>query len=64
MKQKTARPKNGRPLQNPPPRRQDDFVAAVQSRAFRDGTGIFMVKLSHELPPPHTDRKDDPDYTV
>ena len=39
--------KNGRPLQNLPPTTQGGFVAAVPSRGFRDGTGIFMVKLSH-----------------
>src|SRR5579864_5885584 len=44
-----ARPKSGRPLQHPNPTRQNGFVAAVPSRAFRDGTGIFPVKLSHYL---------------
>jgi len=47
MEQTAARPKNGRPLQNLPPTSLGGFVAAVPSRAFRDGTGIFMVKLSH-----------------
>src|SRR4029077_16948478 len=47
MEHTAARPKNGRPLQNLPPTTHGDFVAAVPSRAFRDGTGIFMVKLSH-----------------
>ena len=42
-----ARPKSRRPLQHPNPTRQNGFVAAVPSRAFRDGTGIFAVKLSH-----------------
>ena len=46
--QTAARPKNARPLQSPLPR-QDDFVAAVPSRVLRDGTGIFMVKVSHYL---------------
>ena len=44
--QTAARPKNGRPLQNPTAPRQDGFVAAVPSREFRDGTGTFTVKLS------------------
>src|SRR6266481_249945 len=39
--------KNGRPLQNLTPTTHGGFVAAVPSRAFRDGTGIFMVILSH-----------------
>ena len=47
MYQTAARPKNGRPLQNPLPTKQDDFVAAVPSRIFRDGTGIFVFKPSH-----------------
>src|SRR5258708_31135989 len=47
MGQTAARPKNGRPLQNLPRTTHSGFVAAVPSRAFRDGTGIFMVKLSH-----------------
>ena len=42
-----ARPKNGRPLQNPTAFGEDGFVAAVPSREFRDGTGMFTVKLSH-----------------
>src|SRR6204780_5701521 len=42
-----ARPTNGRPLQNPAASGEDGFVAAVPSREFRDGTGIFTVKLSH-----------------
>ena len=42
-----ARPKNGRPLQNLSPTTHGGFVAAVPSRAFRDGTGIFIVKLNH-----------------
>src|SRR5258708_35277822 len=58
IEQTAARPKNGRPLQNLPPTSLGGFVAAVPSRAFRDGTGIFMVKLSHyrlwkELPRKH-----------
>src|SRR4029077_4634948 len=47
MEQRAARPKNGRPLQNLPPTTHGDFVAAVPSRAFRDGTGILMLELSH-----------------
>jgi hypothetical protein len=47
MEQTAARPKNGRPLQNLPPSTHGGFVAAIPSRAFRDGTGIFVVKLSH-----------------
>jgi hypothetical protein len=49
MQQTAARPKNGRPLQNLPPTTLGGFVAAVPSRVFRDGTGIFIVKLSHYL---------------
>src|SRR4029077_18304174 len=49
MEQTAARPKNGRPLQNLPPTTPGGFVAAVPSRAFRDGACIFMVKLSHYL---------------
>jgi hypothetical protein len=29
------------------PARQDGFAAALPSRGFRDGTGIFVVKLRH-----------------
>jgi len=47
MEHTDARPRNRRPLQNLPPTTPGGFVAAVPSRAFRDGTGIFMVKLSH-----------------
>ena len=49
MEQTAARPKDGRPLQNLPPATHGGFVAAVPSRAFRDGTGIFMVKLNYHL---------------
>ena len=42
MERTAARPKTGRPLQNLLPIRQDGFVEAVPSRAFRDGTGIFL----------------------
>jgi hypothetical protein len=42
IEQTAARPKNGRPLQNLPPSTHGGFVAAVPSRAFRDGTGIFV----------------------
>ena len=44
-KQKRARPKCGRPLQNLPATALDGFVAADPSRAFRDGPGILMVLL-------------------
>ena len=47
MEQTAARQKNGRPLQNLPPSTHGGFVAAIPSRAFRDGTGIFVVKLAH-----------------
>src|SRR5713101_6013131 len=47
MEQPAARPENGRPLQNLLPTTHSVFVAAVLSRAIRDGTGILMVKLSH-----------------
>jgi len=56
VEQTAARPKNGRPLQNLPPTTIRGFVAAVPftvsvhgepCRDFRDGTGIFVVKLSH-----------------
>jgi hypothetical protein len=47
MEQTAARPKNGRPLQNPLLTRQEGFVEAVPARAFRDGTGPFTVNLSH-----------------
>jgi hypothetical protein len=43
---KAARPKDGRPLQNPPPARPSGFVTAFPSRAFQDGMGIFGLKLS------------------
>jgi len=46
MNQTAARPKNGRLLQNPAASKENGFVAAVPSREFRDGTGIFAVKLS------------------
>jgi hypothetical protein len=45
--QKAARPDNGRPLQNPAPKMNDGFVAADPFRAFRNGSGIFMVKVNH-----------------
>ena len=51
MEQTAARPKSGRPLQNLPPTTPGGFVAAVPSRAFRDGTGTFVFKLSHYLSP-------------
>ena len=41
--------KNGRPLQNLTPTTLGGFVAAVPSRAFRDGTGIFTGKTEHNL---------------
>jgi hypothetical protein len=44
MWKKAARPKNGRPLQ-----KQYGFVEAGPSHAFRDGPGIFVVKLSYYL---------------
>ena len=47
MEQKAARPKIGRPLRNLLPTLQGGFVSAIPSRAFRDGMGIFTVKLSH-----------------
>jgi hypothetical protein len=56
MEQTAARPKNGRPLQNLSLVTLRGFVAVVPftvsvhgepSRAFRDGTGIFKIKLSH-----------------
>ena len=46
MEQSAARSKNGRPLRNLLSARQDGFVVAVLSHVFRDGMGIFMVKLS------------------
>src|ERR1700676_3186924 len=46
MEQNAARPKSGQPLRNLLPTTHG-FVAAVPSRVCRDGTGIFMVKLSH-----------------
>ena len=49
MEQTAARPKNGRPLQNLLRTRHYGFVEAVPSRVFRDGTGIFVVKLSQSL---------------
>src|SRR5712691_4965323 len=49
MEQTAARPKNGRPLLNQPPTTHGGFVAAVPSRAFRDGTGIFKVKRCGNL---------------
>jgi hypothetical protein len=42
-----ARPKNGRPLQNPTASGEDGIVEAVLSRESRDGTGTFTVKLSY-----------------
>ena len=45
MEQTVARPKIGRPLHNLPSTMLGGFLAAVPSRAFRDGTGVFMVKL-------------------
>src|ERR1017187_404308 len=47
MDQTPARTKNGRPLQNQAPTKQDGIVEAVPSRVFRHGTGILMIKLSH-----------------
>src|ERR1700747_607564 len=54
MERTAARPKNGRPLQNLPATMHGGFVAAFPSRVFRDGTGIFIVKLNRysERPPP------------
>jgi hypothetical protein len=49
MKQRAARPQNGRSLQNQPLTPQDGFVAPVPSRVFRDATGIVVVKLRHSL---------------
>jgi hypothetical protein len=43
MEQSAVRPKNGRPLQDLLSTRRNGFVSSVASRAFRDGTGIFMV---------------------
>jgi hypothetical protein len=45
MKLTAARPKNGRPLQNPIPSKQDGFVEAFPSRAFRGGKGNFAANL-------------------
>jgi predicted RNA-binding protein with PUA-like domain len=47
MKQTPARPKNGRPLQNPTPTGHDGFVGASPSRVLRDGEGTFTIKRNH-----------------
>src|SRR5580700_5388792 len=53
LNQTAASPQNGRPLQNPTPKWHNGFVAAVPSRVFRDGTGIFEVKLCRHQALPH-----------